>query len=317
LNKAVIFNVMRYSVHDGPGIRTTVFFKGCPLSCKWCHNPESIEQKPQRVFNAKKCIKCGHCGAVRKKYFTTEGCCPLDSLEFHGGKEGFHIKTPCSSVVNSYLLDTSSDNCPTGARETLGYEITLADLMKELNKDLLFYEQSNGGVTFSGGEPLYQAEFLLEALNACKEDYINTAIDTSGFCDAEAILKASEMVNYFLYDIKFIDSEKHEKYCGSSNEIVLKNLKSISQARAKILIRIPVIPAINDDLKEMKGIFEFIKGIKNIETVHLLPYHNIQTDKYNRIGKKYELPEISGDESPNMDEIKRLFSGKFRIKVGG
>jgi len=276
LNKAVIFNVMRYSVHDGPGIRTTVFFKGCPLSCKWCHNPESIEQKPRQVFNAKKCIKCGHCASKA------------------GG-----------------------DNCPTGARETIGYEITLADLMKELNKDLLFYEQSNGGVTFSGGEPLYQAEFLLEALKACKEDHINTAIDTSGFCDAEAILKAAEIANYFLYDIKFIDSEKHEKYCGGPNEIVLKNLEHISQARTKILIRIPVIPSINDDLQEMKGIFEFIKDLKNIETVHLLPYHNIQTDKYNRIGMKYELPEISGDESQNMDEIKRLFSGKFRIKVGG
>ena len=270
LNKAVIFNVMRYSVHDGPGIRTTVFFKGCPLSCKWCHNPESIEQKPQQVFTAKKCIKCGHC-----------------------------------------------DNCPTGAREIIGYEIILADLMKELNKDLLFYEQSNGGVTFSGGEPLYQAGFLIEALKACNEDRINTAIDTSGFCDTEAILKAAETADYFLYDIKFIDSEKHEKYCGGSNEIVLKNLEHISQARAKILIRIPVIPTINDDLQEMTGIFEFIKGIKNIEAVHLLPYHNIQTDKYNRIGKRYELPDIPGDESPNMDEIKRMFSAKFRVKAGG
>jgi pyruvate formate lyase activating enzyme len=273
---------MRYSVHDGPGIRTTVFFKGCPLSCKWCHNPEGIEQKPQQVFNAKKCIKCGRCA----------------------GEAGGAGKT-------------GGENCPTGARETIGSEITLAGLMKELNKDLLFYEQSNGGVTFSGGEPFYQAEFLLEALKACKEDHINTAVDTSGFCDAEAILKAAEIANYFLYDLKFIDSEKHEKYCGSPNEIILKNLLSVSQAKAKILIRIPVIPSINDDLCEMTGIFEFIKDIKNIETVHLLPYHNIQADKYNRIGKRYELPEISGDASPNMDEIKRLFSAKFRIKAGG
>jgi len=270
MNKAVIFNIMRYSVHDGPGIRTTIFFKGCPLSCKWCHNPESIEPKPQQVFIEKKCIKCGHC-----------------------------------------------NNCPTGARETIGYEITLAELLKELNKDLLFYDQSNGGVTFSGGEPLYQAEFLLDALKACKEDHINTAIDTSGFCDTEAIFKAAETTNYFLYDLKFINSEKHEKYCGSPNEIVLKNLEYTSQTKAKILIRIPIIPSINDDLQEMKGIFEFIKNIKNIETVHLLPYHNIQTDKYNKIGKKYELPEISRNESPNMEEIKRLFSAKFRIKVGG
>jgi pyruvate formate lyase activating enzyme len=189
--------------------------------------------------------------------------------------------------------------------------------MKEINKDLLFYEQSGGGVTFSGGEPFYQAEFLLEALKACRKDHINTAIDTSGFCDTEAILKAAETANYFLYDLKFIDNEKHEKYCGGPNALVLKNLEKISQTKAKILIRIPIIPSINDDLQEMTGIFEFIKRIKNIEAVHLLPYHNIQTDKYNRIGKKYELPEISSDESPNMNEIKDLFSAKFRIKAGG
>ena len=145
MEKGVVFNIMRYSVHDGPGIRTAVFFKGCPLSCKWCHNPESLNPEPQQVVNIQKCIKCGRC-----------------------------------------------DNCPTGARETIGYEITVPELMKEIKKDLLFYEQSGGGVTFSGGEPLSQAKFLLEALETCKEEYINTAIDTSGYCDTGALLKAAE-----------------------------------------------------------------------------------------------------------------------------
>ena len=280
MEKAVVFNIMRYSVHDGPGIRTTVFFKGCPLECKWCHNPESIEQKPQRVFNAKKCIKCGHCQREP------------------GG------------------------NCPTGAREIIGYEISLHELMKEINKDLLFYEQSGGGVTFSGGEPLFQGEFLLAALESCRKAYINTAIDTSGFCDTETILKAAETANYFLYDIKFIDSRKHEKYCGAPNDLVLENLKRLSGTKTKLLIRIPVIPAINDDIAEMTGIFNFIEGLSNIEAVHLLPYHNIQADKYRRIGKQYELldisgMEVSGDESPNMDKIKSLFADKYRTRVGG
>ena len=270
MERATIFNIMRYSVHDGPGIRTTVFFKGCPLSCKWCHNPESMELKPAQIFNPKKCIKCGRC-----------------------------------------------DNCPTGARETIGYEISVAALMAEIKKDLLFFEQSRGGVTFSGGEPFFQSKFLLEALTECKEEYINTAIDTSGFCDTDILLKAAETANYFLYDIKFIDSVKHEKYCGVPNNLILKNLELLGKTRTRLLARIPVIPTINDDMKEMTGIFEFIKNISNIEMVHLLPYHNIQTDKYKRIGKEYELSEISNDESPNMNEIKALFETKFRTKIGG
>ena len=270
MEKALVFNIMRYSVHDGPGIRTTIFFKGCPLSCQWCHNPESFEQKPQHTFDAGKCIKCGHC-----------------------------------------------DNCPTGARQVIGYEITVPDLMNEIKKDLLFYEQSGGGVTFSGGEPLYQAQFLLTILTQCKENYVHTAIDTSGYCDTEAILKAAETASYFLYDIKFMDSGKHEQYCGAPNDLILENLKQLSEVKTKLLIRIPVIPAVNDDMTEMKNIFDFIKNMKNIEAVHLLPYHNIQRDKYKRLGKEYELPEISGDESPNMNKIANMFSTKFRTKVGG
>ena len=276
MEKAVIFNVMRYSVHDGPGIRTTVFFKGCPLSCKWCHNPEGIDQNPHQVFNPKKCIKCGHCAGKN------DAC-----------------------------------NCPTGAREIIGYEITIPELMKEINKDRLFYEQSGGGVTFSGGEPFFQEEFLLEALKRCREDHISTAIDTSGYCDSKAMLKAAETTGYFLYDIKLMDSEKHKEFCGVPNDIIIKNLELLSGTKTKILLRIPVIPTINDNMEEMSGIFEFIKGFTNIETIHLLPYHNIQTGKYEKIGKRYELPDIPGDESPNMNEIMSLFNARFRTKVGG
>ena len=189
--------------------------------------------------------------------------------------------------------------------------------MKEINKDRLFYEQSGGGVTFSGGEPFYQGKFLLEALESCKTDYINTAIDTSGFCDSDSILKAAETANYFLYDIKFMDNVKHEKYCGVPNDIVLENLKQLSETKTKLLLRIPVIPTINDDIPEMTAIFRFVKDFNNIETVHLLPYHNIQADKYIKIGKLYKLQEISSDESPNMEEIKNLFAAKFKTKIGG
>jgi len=283
LEKAVVFNIMRYSVHDGPGIRTTVFFKGCPMSCKWCHNPESFQQKPQQMFNPQKCIKCGNC-----------------------------INKP----------EGVSYNCPTGARETIGYEITIPELMKEIKKDLPFYEQSSGGVTFSGGEPLNQADFLLALLDQCRNEYINTAIDTSGYCNTEALLKAAETANFFLYDVKFANSEKHKKYCGVPNDLVLKNLKLISETEARVLLRIPVIPTINDDIPEMAQIFEHVKNMRNIESVHLLPYHNIHSEKYKRLGMKYELCsenglEISADNSPNINAICDLFAAKFRTKIGG
>jgi len=262
---------MHYSIHDGPGIRTTVFFKGCPLSCKWCHNPEGFNPNLQKVFIPQKCIHCGRCNKT----------------------------------------------CPTGAREIIGKEITVPELMKEINKDLPFYEQSNGGVTFSGGEPLYQPEFLLEILEQCRKDCINTAIDTCGYCDTGVLLKAAEAANYFLYDLKFINSSKHEKFCGMPNDLILKNLECLAGTKSKLLIRIPVIPGINDDIREMSGIFEFIKDFNNIETIHLLPYHNIHTDKYKKIGMEYELSGIPGKESVNMGQIENLFNKRFTVRIGG
>ena len=274
MKNGFVFNIMHYSIHDGPGIRTTVFFKGCPLSCKWCHNPESQSNSPQKVFNAEKCIKCGHCDGI------------FDA------------------------------DCPTGARETIGYEITVAELMKEIIKDRLFYEQSGGGVTFSGGEPFCQPEFLMEVLSCCKKECINIAVDTSGHCDTDVLLEAAETVGYFLYDIKFINPKKHEQYCGVSNKLILKNLERLSGTKAKLLIRIPVIPGINNNLKEMAGIFNYIKGIKNIETVHLLPYHNIHAGKYKKIGKQYEYSENPGT-GLTVNDIKDIFAGNFQTIIGG
>ena len=273
MTKAIIFNIMRYCIHDGPGIRTTVFFKGCPLSCKWCHNPEGIENKPQKSFNPSKCINCGRCSA--------------------------------------------EEDCPTGAKEIIGYEITFDELMNEINKDALFYEQSKGGVTFSGGEPFYQAEFLLETLSLCKKNYIKTAVDTCGFCDTETLLKAAQITDLFLYDLKFMDTEKHMQFCGKPNDLILANLKFLSETKIKIQLRVPVFPLINDSVYEMTAVFEYIKNMPNIETVHLLPYHNIQSDKYKRLGKNYELSEIPSGESPNMNVIKEIFNRKFSVKVGG
>jgi pyruvate formate lyase activating enzyme len=189
--------------------------------------------------------------------------------------------------------------------------------MNEIIKDLPFYEQSGGGVTFSGGEPFYQADFLLEMLERCKNEYIHTAIDTSGYCETKTILKAAEITDCFLYDLKFFDTKKHQKYCGVSNELILKNLKSLSQTKTKLLIRIPIIPSINTDVEEMTGIFNFIKDFDNIKTVHFLPYHNIQSEKYLKMNRLYELSDIINNEITVMPKITNLFASRFLVKKGG
>lgn len=276
--KATVFNIMKYSVHDGPGIRTAVFLKGCPLSCRWCHNPEGIDSEPQTAFYPNKCIKCGNCGK----------------------------------------------SCPSGAREVIGYVISLEDLICDIKKDLLFYEQSGGGVTFSGGEPLTQPDFVIAALERCREEYIHTAVDTSGYCDEDIILKVSKLAGIFLYDIKFFDEEKHIEYCGVSNKIILENLKAITECgtsskAAKIIIRVPVIPGVNDDMREMENICGYIAdlNISNILEVHLLPYHDIQADKYKRLGIEYKMPIVSCD-GENIYNIKKLFEKhNFKVKIGG
>ena len=278
---ATIFNIARYSIHDGPGIRTTVFFKGCPLSCKWCHNPESQSPAPQRIFNAEKCIRCGLCGEAAR------------------GAAG------------------SDAHCPSGARETIGYEISADALMREIAQDALFYEQSGGGVTFSGGEPLQQAGFVLEMLERCAQECISTAIDTSGCCDTGSLCAVAETADYFLYDIKFMNSEKHEQYCGAANSLILKNLTLLAGTKTKLYIRIPVIPSINDDMREMAEIYKFIRDFTNIAAIHLLPYHTMQSAKYKKIGKEFALADIPGTESPNMREIQALFETTFPVKVGG
>ena len=277
MKKATIFNIMRYSIHDGPGIRTTVFFKGCPLSCRWCHNPEGINSESQSVFYSAKCINCEKCGEI----------------------------------------------CPANAREIVGREISCDDLMKEIRKDLIFYEQSGGGVTFSGGEPFYQSDFLLEMLEKCAAEHIHTAVDTSGYCDTNVITKAAGIAKLLLFDIKFFDETNHIEYCGASNKIILKNLESLNAVsgikikKVNMNIRIPVIHGINDDMSEMRKICEYIRGLKNINTasVNLLPYHNIQSEKYKRLGMAYKMPDLQ--ENNHIEEIKKIFEQCFKTKIGG
>lgn len=272
MNKAIIFDIQRNSFVDGPGIRTTVFFKGCNLKCAWCHNPESQSAKPQMMFYKDKCTGCGKCKSV----------CP-------------HHLEQCELCGKCTLY------CPVDARKVCGKEHTVDEVLKEVLKDQAFYETSGGGVTFSGGECMLQIDFLAEILKKCKENGIHTAVDTAGHIPFESFEKILPYTDLFLYDIKIFDSQKHKQYVGVSNELILENLKKLLERKAKLWIRIPIIPDVNDSIEEIQKIKDFLKTIGTPEKIELLPYHAMGENKYRAIGKE---PQIF--KTPDAENMKRL-----------
>lgn len=301
MNKGMIFNIQKYSIHDGPGIRTTVFLKGCPLSCIWCHNPESQSFEPEILFYGKRCIGCEEClkQCNRGALYAKDGT-------MHYDREKCSL---CRSCVKA---------CYAKAREIAGELVDANYVMKQIEKDRVFYDESGGGVTFSGGEPLSQPGFLLELLERCKKNEIHTAVDTSGYANPDVVSKVSEYTDLFLYDLKFIDDEKHIKYTGVSNKLILENLKTVSRLGKKIFIRIPTIPGINDDDENIKLTADVIGSTPGVEQVNMLPYHNIAADKYRRLGRPGSLTDI---KVPTAEEIERTaqkyLSYGIRVKIGG
>ncbi len=300
LSKGMVFNIQKYSIHDGPGIRTTVFLKGCPLNCWWCHNPESQEYNREIVFWEDRCIGCGDC----------EKACKSGAIT--AGEKGPEIdKTDC------ILCGRCTDACPAGALETIGKIMSAEDVMREIEKDFIFYEESGGGVTFSGGEPLVQDEFLYELLSDCRKKDIHTALDTSGYAPRKALLKVREKVDLFLYDIKHMDDSKHQRYTGVSNRIILENLKVLAQSGSSIIVRFPVIPGINDDEENISKTGKFIASL-NLKDISLLPYHNTGTDKFGKLGRIYKLPDILPPPGEKMLSIKeKLKKMGLNVKIGG
>lgn len=297
---ADIINIQKYSIHDGPGIRTTVFFKGCPLNCWWCHNPESQNKGPEIMFFKERCTGCGSC---------FKGC-PANAIELI---EGY----PVVNESNCTLCGKCSDFCLSNARELVGKDITVKNLMKEIIKDEVFYEESNGGVTFSGGEPLMHADYLSNVLKICKDKGIHTAVDTCGYAVWEQFEKIVDKVDLFLFDIKHMNNEKHIKYMGVENVIILENLKKLSERGSNIYIRLPIIAGVNDDDENIDKAVDFLSKL-NIIHVNLLPYHKMGMDKYRRLNIEYKL---SGLEKPS-DEVINKIAEKFKsagikIKIGG
>lgn len=275
----LIFNIQRYSLQDGPGIRSTVFLKGCPLSCRWCHNPEGISSRPEILFTRLRCIRCGLCVEA----------CPKGAPET-GLLERCSVCGRCVSA------------CPTGARELAGQETTVPALLAEVSKDRVFYEESQGGVTFSGGEPLLQTEFLLECLRACREQGLHTAVDTCGYGPAEKLLALAAVTDLFLYDLKILDDSLHRQYTGVSVVPIQENLRALSRAHDNIWIRLPIIPGFNDAPEQVAAMGRFIVSLGVVRRVNLLPYHAMAAGKFARMGREFLM---NGTPAPTAGQIEQ------------
>lgn len=272
---AMIFDIQRNSFVDGPGIRTTVFFKGCNLKCAWCHNPESQSPKKQMMIYKNKCTGCGKCLEV----------CPnnLEKCDFCGRCEIF---------------------CASDARKVCGREYTVDEVFSEVIKDKAFYDNSGGGVTFSGGECMLQIDFLCEILEKCKENGIHTAVDTAGNVPWEYFERILKYTDLFLYDIKLFDREKHKQYTGADNKVILDNLKKLFEGGASVWIRIPVIPGANDTEEEMRKIKEFLKPYSPLK-IELLCYHKMGEHKYDALNM--QMTQFSVPDKATLDKLNYIF----------
>lgn len=295
--KGVVFNIMRYSVHDGSGLRTTVFLKGCPLRCLWCHNPESQAAESEIVFRENRCIRCGDC--VRA---CPEGIITVSQNGFPRVADGCTVCGDCVEV------------CCSGAWGRFGREMTVAEVMEEIGKDIAFYEESGGGVSFGGGEPLMQLEFLEALLVCCKREEIHTAVDTCGAVPYESFEQINRLVDLYLYDLKLIDESRHIKATGISNSMIIGNLRSLAEDRREVLIRMPIIPGINDDRENILATGEFIVSLPDVKDVQLLPYHKIGEGKYLLLNRQNEILEIEPPSRQKLIEIKEMLE-KFSLRV--
>lgn len=300
-----IFNIQKFSTHDGDGVRTTIFFKGCPLRCMWCHNPESQHYYKELIFHHHKCTACGRCVAK----------CKQEANSIVDGKIVFD-RSKCTAC------GVCTDWCITEARELAGKEYTVDALVKEAMKDKIFYEQSGGGVTLSGGEVMasQHMDYVEEVCRKLHENGVSVFIDTSGYTDYENLKRILPYVDVFLYDIKVMDPEDHKKYIGVDNSLILENLKKLSDEGAGLYIRLPIIQQVNATDEHIESVIHFLKE-NNIHArqVNLLPYHDIGKGKYASLDMEYHDDEMSVPVSELMEHFKSMFEeqGFNKVNIGG
>lgn len=284
----LIFHVMRFSLRDGPGIRTTVFLKGCPLRCSWCHNPEGQSFGPSLMFFEERCRHCGDCALV----------CP-------------HGLTECEACGRCV------EACVAEARQLAGHPMSVAEALAEIERDVVFFDESGGGVTLSGGEPLAQPEFAGALLAACRARGIHTALDTCGMAPADVLLRVAAHADLVLFDLKAMRGGLHVEYTGAPNTAILGNLEALAAAGRSVIVRYPLIPGVNDDDGELRAMAEFLRPL-GLRRLDLLPYHRMGIDKYRRLGIRCPLEVFPSPDPARADEVAEALRRQgLEVRMGG
>lgn len=293
-----IFNIQKFCINDGPGIRTTVFVKGCPLDCLWCHNPESKSTKPEIFYDVRKCIGCGRCAAA-----CSRGCHEI-TAEGHV----FH-REKC------VRCGKCAENCYADALEKVGYEITVEDALAEVMKDEIFYKNSGGGMTVSGGEPMAQFEFTFELLKAAKEKGLHTCMETCGFAPSEHYRKVAPLVDIFLFDYKVTNSMLHQKYTGVPNDKILENLRMLDAMGAATVLRCPIIPTINNTDEHLNGIAAMANELQHVLEINIEPYHPLGSGKSAMLDREYVLKDLTFPDNAEVEQWMEQIRSQTSVTV--
>ncbi len=301
MKRGLVFNIQRYSVHDGPGIRTTVFLKGCPLRCAWCHNPEGISPKREIMVIEARCIACGECRTA----------CP------HAAEAPGSGALP-PRTAECELCGACCAACPVDARRMIGQEMTVEQVMQAVLQDRVFFEESDGGVTFSGGEPLMQPEFLHALLSACRSQGLHTAVDTCGMAATDRLLQIAPLTDLFLYDLKLIDDSSHLHYTGVSNERILENLQALGKVHSQIWVRVPLIPGANAHGSALEAAARFTSTIASVRQVNLLPFHTTGAKKFERLGHASAASKFRPPPPEVVADAVKIFENAgMKVRTGG
>jgi pyruvate formate lyase activating enzyme len=295
----IVFDIKHFAVHDGPGIRTTVFLKGCPLRCLWCHSPESQSPRPEVAYYPNLCISCGACVEA----------CPNGAQTLGTPKI---LRELCTGVGRC------AEECYAGATIIYGREASVGEILEEIDKDRLLYETSGGGVTLSGGEPTMQPGFAATLLDALKEHGYHTALDTSGHAERSIFERVLANADLVLYDLKHMDSFTHEEITGVPNGLILANLERAAASGKTLVVRVPIIPGHNDSPENFKAMAGFLGGLRGVEAVELLPYHNLGAPKYMALGREYSLEGLRSPEPVELSELGRILEAEgLRVVIEG
>jgi pyruvate formate lyase activating enzyme len=297
-----VFNIQHYSIHDGPGIRTTVFLKGCPLCCLWCSNPESQQLKPQILFENANCIRCDTCIQT----------CPKDAILVNEAGIRQILAEKCN------LCGACIEKCYAGGLELIGKEMTVTEVLAEIKADQVFYDKSGGGVTLSGGDPTLQHQFSLALLKSCKALGIHTTMEASGHTTWKILESFLPYLDLVLYDVKEIDADLHKRWTGVSNDLILDNVKRLAAGDVAVIVRRPVIPGYNDSVDSIHQLGRFVRDLRTVREIDLLPYHRFGKGKYERLGLEYAMGDIPSMKVEDVTELCNiLLSYSLEVKIGG